>query len=273
MLNLRFQPVKHQCGFTLVELVIVIVLLGILAISLGNITSFSVFSYIDAKDRNRNSQSAKWLVEVISRQVREALPQSVRAGSSGDVSCLEFMPIINASNYIDLPASGAVTSFNAVGFDLNFSSGMLAAIMPINTISTYASSGTLANVDSITSSGSQSLITLSSATTFDRRSPQNRFYLLSTPISFCLDNSTGSVTQYESYGVNASQSFPPSSATESLIGEDFSTNGNVFNYQQGTLSRSGILQMNFRVQNRNRNLSGDAESFEIYHEVHIRNVP
>lgn len=260
-------------GFTLFELIIVIVLIGILAISLGKITSFSVFSYIDAKDRNRNSQSSKWLIERISREIREALPQSVRAGNSGNIHCLEFMSILNASTYLDMPTSGSVSSFNAVGFDLNFSAGMFAAVMPINPIQTYGASGTLASVASITPSGTQSLITLSTPTVFARRSPQNRFYLLSSPTSFCLDDSSGNVTRYTEYGIDAAQSFPPTGATEALMGEDFSASGAVFNYQPGTLSRSGILQLNLRVQNRDRNLSGNAEAFEVFHEVHIRNVP
>jgi len=265
--------INKQFAFTLIELVIVIVLIGILAISLGKITSFSVYSYIDAKDRNRNSQSSKWLIERISREIREALPQSVRTGNNGGIHCLEFMGILNASNALDLPASGSVTSFNAVGFDLTFSAGMSVAIMPINPTQTYSGSGTLGGVASIVPSGSQSLITLNAPTVFSRRSPQDRFYLLSSPTSFCLDDSTGVVTRYTDYGVDATQSFPPSGATEDLMGEDFSVNGDVFNYQPGNLSRTGLLQLNLRIQNRNRNLSGNSESFEVFHEVHIRNVP
>lgn len=260
-------------GFTLLELIIVIALIGILAISLGKITSFSVFSYIDAKDRSHNSQSGKWLIERISRELREALPQSVRTGNSGNIHCVEFMSILNASTYLDLPASGNITSFNAVGFDLSFVSGMMVAIMPINPVQTYNNSGTLGSISAITPTGSQSLITLAAATNFSRRSPQNRFYLLSSPSSFCLDNSTGLVNRYTAYGVDPIQSFPPVGATIDLMGENFSANGSVFNFQPGTLSRSGILQLNFRLQNRERNLAGNSESFEIFHEVHIRNVP
>ncbi len=145
--------------------------------------------------------------------------------------------------------------------------------MPINPSQTYAGGGTLGNVASIAPSGSQSIITLTGPTVFARRSPQNRFYLLSSPTSFCLNDNTGIVTRYTDYGVDAAQAFPPVGATEDLMGEDFFASGDVFLYQPGTLSRSGILQINFGVQNRNRNLAGNSESFEVFHEVHIRNVP
>lgn len=260
-------------GFTLIELIITIVLISILAISLSNITRESVFGYIDAKDRVRFSQSAKWVTERISREVREALPQSIRVGVSGNIHCVEFMNIVNASTYLDLPASGAVTSFNAVDFDLAFSAGLLIAIMPIDPSSIYLVSGTLGNVASITDTGNQVNITLSGPTNFNRRSPQNRFYLLNSPVAFCLNDNNGEINRYTGHAINAAQQFPPTGGTIELMAENYSVNGTVFNYQAGTLSRAGLLQINLQLQNRNRNLSGNSESFEVFHEVHVRNVP
>lgn len=260
-------------GFTLIELIIAIMLMGILAVSLGSITTNSVYNYIDAKDRNKLSQSAKWITERVSREIREALPQSVRTNSSGGIHCVEFMNIVNASTALDIAASGSISSFNAIAFDLSFSSGLLVAIMPIDANSIYSITGVLASVASIATTGNQSLITLSSPTQFSRRSPQNRFYLLASPVSFCLNDNTGHLNRYSGYSLNSSQQFPPSGGNDSLMGENFSANGTVFNYQLGTLSRAGLLQMNFQLQNRDRNLSGNSESFEVFHEVHIRNVP
>lgn len=264
---------QNNKGFTLVELIVTIVLVGILAISLSNITRESVFGYIDAKDRTRFSQSAKWVTERISREVREALPQSIRVGVSGNIHCVEFMNIINASTYLDLPASGAVTSFNAVDFDLSFTAGLLIAIMPIDPSSIYLVSGTLGNVASITDTGNEVNIVLTGATNFNRRSPQNRFYLLNSPVAFCLNDNNGEVNRYTGHAISAAQQFPPTGGTVELMAEHYSANGTVFNYQPGTLSRAGLLQLNLRIQNRDRSLSGNSESFEVFHEVHVRNVP
>lgn len=266
---------RQNKGFSLLELIIVVVILGIMAVSLGGLSKNTVFSYIDAKDRNRLSQSGKWVIERISREIREALPQSIRTGSSGSFHCLEFLSIENASTSINLPASGAVSSFNAVSYDLVGSSSNLVAIMPINNSSVYnLAGGSLANVSSVTASlseANQAVVTLSSATNFARRSPQNRFYLLGSPISFCLDDSNGEMYRYQGYTLSASQPFPPTGGNQ--IGENFSARSTVFNYQSGTLSRSGLLQINLVSQNRSRSLSGNEESFEIFHEVHVRNVP
>jgi MSHA biogenesis protein MshO len=261
-------------GFTLLEFIIVIVIVAIMAISLSKLTNSTVYSYIDAKDRNRLSQSAKWITERISREVREALPQSVRANVSGSFHCVEFMAIVNASTYLDIPASGSLSSFNAVGYNLVADPANFVAIMPIDPASLYASSGVLAGVNSIVTSGidpNQAVVTLNAATNFTRRSPQRRFYLLDTPVSFCLDDTNGNMTRHDGYAIAAAQQFPPPGG--SVIGENFSANTTVFNYQLGTLSRSGLLQINLFSQNRGRNLTGNSESFDVFHEVHVRNVP
>ncbi len=270
----NFATANKQSGFSLLELIIVIVLIGILAISLSKLTSNSVVGYIDAKDRNRLSQSTKWVIERISRDLREAIPQSVRAGTSGNFHCVEFIPIENSSTYFNIPATGAVTSFTAANFDVSTSTAGFITIMPINTANLYAGTGSIGSVASIANSGTPNevLITLSGPTTFNGRSPHRRFFLFNGPASYCLNDANGQMTRYSGYGLSASQPFPPASGGQ-LVGENFSATSTVFNYQANTLARSGLLQINLHAQNRNRSLSGNQESFDIFHEVHIRNVP
>lgn len=263
-------------GFSLLELIIVIILIGIMSISFGKLTTNTIIGYIDAKDRNRLSQSAKWLTEKISREIREALPQSIRTGSSSDFHCVEFLPIVNASSYLALENSGTITSITAVdnNYDIASSMANLVAIMPINTNLVYNFNGVLASILSISPSITepfQTVINLSTATNFTNRSPQNRFYLLTNPVSFCLNNSNGQFLKYKNYGLSSSQDFPPTGGE--ILAENFFVNGPVFNYQSGSLSRSGILQLNFHTQNRKRSLSSTEEVIDIFHEVHIRNVP
>ena len=268
--------ITKNAGFSLLELIIVIILIGIMSISFGKLTSNTVIGYIDAKDRNRLSQSAKWITERISRETRAALPQSIRTGSSGSFHCIEFLPIDNASTSIGLANSGNISNFNAVdnNYNLTSSSANFVAIMPIDTNSIYNSTGVLAGLSSISTSliaPFQVVINLVTPTVFTNRSPQNRFYLLNNPVSFCLNNSNGHILRYENYGLSSSQSFPPTGG--SILAEDFFVSGTVFNYQSGTLSRSGLLQISLHSQNRGRSLSSTEEVLDIFHEVHIRNVP
>ncbi len=265
---------KKQKAFSLIELVIVIVLLGILSISFSKILSQSVAGYMDARDRNDNSQAAKWIIEVISRSVREALPQSIRTASSGNQNCVEYMEIYNATTYFNLPASGIVSSFNVVTYDLAFQPNLSVAIMPVNASSIYIGNGVLTPINTVANSGlRQALITLDNPTNFTQRSPRNRVYILTTPTSYCLNSNSGQLTKYTNYGILGNQPSPPNTGNAELIAENFWMNGTVFNYQPGSLQRSGLLQLNFVAQNRDRYAAGQSESFEIFHEVHIRNVP
>ena len=270
----KYRVKSIQAGFSLLELVIVIALIGIMAISLSKLTSNSVYGYIDAKDRNRLSQSTKWVIERISRDLREAIPQSVRAGTSGNEHCVEFIPIVNSSTYFNIPATGSFSSFTAADFDLIASTASFVTIMPIDTASLYSTVGTVGSVASITSTGTPNevLVTLSGPTNFSNRSPHRRFFLFDSPVSYCLDDTNGQMTRYSGYALSASQPFPPASGGQ-LVGENFSANTTVFNYQANTLARSGLLQINLHAQNRGRSLTGNQESFDVFHEVHIRNVP
>jgi len=271
LINMR--STTKMSAFSLLELIIVLVLVSILAISLSGLTRDSVSSYIDAKDRSRLTQSSKWIVEKISREVREALPQSVRVGSASGYYCLEFMAIVNASSYIDLPETGSITSFNAVNYNLLTTNASFVAIMPITTSSIY-SGGSLASLASISQDSvdpNQVVINLNAATSFANRSPQRRFYLLTSPISYCLNDVTGKMWRYSNYTLSANQPLPP--AGGSLVGENLSANPWVFNYLVGTLSRSGLLQINLHSQNRARSFSGNQESIDLFQEVHVRNVP
>lgn len=277
------RPLKHSVlerkprvknGFTLVELIITLLLISILAISFGRILNISVYSYLDATDRNSNTQTARWVVETISRKLREALPQSVRRADNSVQYCVEFLPIVNASYYFNMPANGQVSSFNIVDFDISFQSNLLVAVMPINSNQLYSANGVIADVASIANSGvGQSLVTLSSPVVFNQRSPQNRVYLLLSPESFCLDNSNGQLSHYSNYPLTSNQSTPPTGGISQIIAERIWQAGNVFDYQAGSLQRSGLLQMEFRLQNANRNSDPNAEALRIFHEVHIRNVP
>lgn len=265
---------SNNRAFTLLELIIVILLISIMAISLGNLTSNSIYGYIDAKDRNKLSQSSRWLLERLTREIREALPQSIRTANSGGFYCVEFMPITNASSYIDLPANGLVSTVSAVNFDLLSTSSQIIAIMPINSNDLYSNNGVLGSIGSISASlinPSIVDIQLTSPTIFLRRSPQNRFYLLQTPVSFCLNSSSGTVNRYSNYAMSFVQATPP--ANGNPIAKSFVAIDSVFQYQPGSLTRSGLLQISLRAKNIDRITIGTEESFEVFHEVHLRNVP
>lgn len=76
-------------GFTLVELVIVIVIMGIIAAAIASIFKPAVDSYFDSRRRATLSDMADTAVKRIGREVRRAVPNSIRIPND---QCFEFVP-------------------------------------------------------------------------------------------------------------------------------------------------------------------------------------
>jgi MSHA biogenesis protein MshO len=99
----RIKTIK-QSGFTLVELVTVIVILGILAIGMSNFLQFGSRIFAEASARDELVSAARFAVERLNREIRHAAPNSVKADNASG-NCLSFYPTIASTIYIDLPVS------------------------------------------------------------------------------------------------------------------------------------------------------------------------
>ncbi|ELM3751890.1 type II secretion system protein [Aeromonas dhakensis] len=108
-------------GFTLIELVMVILLLGIMATFASQFIGIGSQIYGDASSREHLMSDARFAMERLNREVRNALPGSERIetldGSWSDSGpCLRFWPISTSSRYIALNrnVSGSTTTLELV---------------------------------------------------------------------------------------------------------------------------------------------------------------
>ncbi len=69
---------SHKRGFTLVELVIVLVVLAIVSVGITGFIRSSTQIFIDASERERLLREGSFAVERINREISTALPNSVR---------------------------------------------------------------------------------------------------------------------------------------------------------------------------------------------------
>ncbi|MGE6169696.1 PilW family protein [Aeromonas media] len=109
----RVRP-GRALGFTLVELVMVILLLGVMATFTSQFIGIGTQIYGDASRREQLMSDARFALERLNRELRDAVPGSVRiedeAGNPLDQgACLHFWPIATASRYLGSAASAGLT--------------------------------------------------------------------------------------------------------------------------------------------------------------------
>ncbi|MGH1431400.1 MAG: PulJ/GspJ family protein [Neptuniibacter sp.] len=290
----------RQKGFTLVELVIVITLLGIISLVTVGFISSSMQGYADLKRRDQLSASARVAVERMAREVRNALPNSIRVDGSG--SCLEFIPAVAASRYLSLPTASAATSFDSVAYAVEpeFVTGRVAVYPIDSNVSDEAHKGNpiyKLDSNSIISPVLASALTLVQASgavnisflggtshTFPTDSPSNRYFIIDEPVSFCLVGTDLYRFQGEngsSYTFSVTQ---PSAATlntlsepnKALLASDVVSpaGSQPFRYAEATLQRNAIVLFDMFVQDQILSVSDTTqEDIRIQFEVQVRNVP
>lgn len=257
--RLTVRQKKTANGFTLVELVAVIVLLGIVAISSTQFILQAVGLYRDSNRRDNLTQVGRFAVERVTRELRNALPGSVRVRSdaAAGIYCVEFVPITAATAYLHNLAGVPLSSIDVVSFDDpagGYSGTEQVVIFPIINDDFYGNTDAYRiGLDSVSSApGAQRTLALASPFTFAYDSPQLRLYIVDQPVSFCASNN--SLTRHQgdgaAYTFTTTQPLPPGNSQ--LLTEFIRTQvspGNaitVFQYQGATQQRNAVVVMDMR---------------------------
>lgn len=105
---------KRNNGFTLIELVMTIVLLGIIGGVLAPVIQSSIEIYAAERSRAALVQKGRLALERIAREVREAVPNSLSVVNDaiGNPAGIEFLQILSGGRYIDNIDSFGATAFN-----------------------------------------------------------------------------------------------------------------------------------------------------------------
>lgn len=86
-------------GFTLVEMITVIVITGIIGASVAVFIRAPVQGYVDSARRAEMTDAADTALRRLGRDVRIAVPNSVRIAVCGGVPCVEFIPTHTGGRY------------------------------------------------------------------------------------------------------------------------------------------------------------------------------
>lgn len=116
-------PRIRSAGFTLMEMVITITIMGVIAGMVAVFIRAPVATYFDSTRRAELTDVADTAVRRLARDLHLALPNSVRHPVNGSDQCVEFMPTKIGGRYRAVPDSagnGNPLDFTAVdgGFDM-----------------------------------------------------------------------------------------------------------------------------------------------------------
>jgi MSHA biogenesis protein MshO len=278
---------KHR-GFTLIELVMVIIVLGLVSVSIGGFIRTGLGIYNDVTERDQLLSESRFVVQRLNRELRMAVPNSVRViGNTATQSqCLEFVPAEWVSYYTQLPVTpDALTTVNIVeiagntaGFVLD-SDGITphhyALVYPNSAAAVYGVSGNRqqitacvdggANTDCASDDDPDNLAKLSVAATFDDASPASRLYIVGRTVSYC---AIGKRIVRNEGGIQAAQTLYTGGV---LMAENLSnvmTDSGQWPFQVASpsLTRNGLVNMRLSFER-------NEEIIHFSHEVHIPNVP
>lgn len=253
-------------GFTLVELVTVIVILGILAVGTVSFIGDSSRGFAATVARTELASEARFVVDRLARELRNALPGSVRVSGS----CLEFVPVVAASRYVTLPVATPASSFRAVPLGpLPVPAGIRVAVYPDGGAYALSSPGAISPVAAVSAPGPGNEVTVSLATAhrFDSESPGRRFFVVTDPVSYCVDG--GALYRYVGYGFAAAQPGPgtlPAGLPDRSLMLERITSPAPFSVSGATLTRNAVVGLDLA-------LARDDDAVRLEHVVQVRNVP
>lgn len=265
--------VRHQTGFTLVELVMVIVILGAVGSMASVFMRGPIDAYFASSRRAAVTDVADTTVRRMARDIRKALPNSIRLVGT---QCIEFIPTRTGGRYRVLDAApgsslnfaAADDSFNMLGKNSDLPTAQqiiqndVVAVynLGIPGADAYALDNT-AVISSVVDGTETQINMLGNTTQFPLASGSNRFHVIpgdEKVVSYIC--SGGKLYRNANYAYSASCP-APTSATP-LIAEGATCN---FSYDPQDM-RNALVQLKMAF-------SSAGESVNIYHEVHVNNTP
>lgn len=288
------RSLKTQAGFTLVEMIIVIVITGIIGGMVAMFIKAPVQGYVDSARRAEMTDIADTALRRLSRDIRTAVPNSVRVlNPAGTNTYIEFLPTRDGGRY-RLNGPGNVLNFGAA----DGSADIIGATIDFKTddrivIGSTQSDGNPPYITTIagilrahdnTKTGTQTTVDFTNTALpvwaevqgqrFDvvPGDQQAVTYACLTPGTNSEGDGAGTLTRYWAYGFHATQQSPagiaaniaPVSAhSNAILADKVSACDIVYDVVN---QRNALVSIRLEIKR-------GGESISLYHTIHVNNVP
>lgn len=274
---------KSERGVSLVELIVVIAITGILAAAVAIFIRRPVEGYVDAARRAELTDLADTALRRMTRDVRTALPNSLRVTISGNVNYLEYLQTSGGGRYrAEVAADGsgnildfttADASFDVIGPMPTMAAGNSIVVYNLNADPAITTSNAYVGDNRAAySSNTATTITLTAAKLFPFTSPGKRFQVVQTPVTYACDPlpvGTGELRRVSGYAIQAAQpnNINASPLSTAPVNALLARNVLACTFSYAAVSqRTGVLALSLQ-------LDSGGESVRLFQQVHVNNVP
>ncbi len=267
----------RQRGFTLVELIMVIVIMGVIGGIVAVFMKSPIDAYVDSARRAALTDVADTAVRRMARDIRKALPNSILNPNN---QCLEFIPTKTGGRYradVDAAGSGDILDFTATApadgsFDMLGANSTLVdqAIVAGDLVAVYnlgitgANAYNADNTSAVASVGVGSLANETKINITPKQFPlasgSNRFHVIPNGENVVAYVCSGGSLR-RTARTFAGASCP---ATGAILASSVGSCN--FVYNGSDLQRNALVQLSITF-------TDSGESVSLYHEVHVDNTP
>ena len=283
--SLVFRP-RSTDGFTLVEMIVVIVITGIIGGIVAMFIRAPMQGYVDSARRAAMTDIADTALRRMSRDLRLALPNSIRVNVAAGVYYVDFLSTSGGGRY---RANGATTAFCPGGDVLDFTAADICFEIlgpPIQFLTNdqvvvynlgipgadaYEGNTTSAHVRRAYSGGVAApvqFVTLTSGNPLPFESPTQRFHVVHEQVRYICNPNAGTETLTR-FVLGGGAIVTPTAAVPGVPGALLASHvtGCRFEYNPNVVAqRTGMLSLQLT-------LTDSGESVTLYNATHVSNEP